>query len=514
MFKYIYIYFWQAISILFNFASIFIITPLISSQPNLFGIYSIIIAAYLFISYADLGFLSAGMKYAAECFAQNKQKDEIEIIGFTGAVFLVFSSIYGCLILLVSFYPTLLVKGISDIVEIAIAKKLLLIMAFSCPLLVLQRIIQIIFGIRLKDYIFQRVLIISNCIKLISAFIFFHNGSYMIVEYFLFSQLCLLFAVISGFIYIKNELNYDILELYKSFRFTNKMYLKTRKLAFTSIFLTISWVLYYELDTFAIAKIFGVKSVAIYAIGLTIITYFRSLFGILFTPFIARFNHFVGIKDKEGLKNFFIKVVILFLPITVFPVLTIYFTVDNFILTWVGNKYITSIHIASILTLTYIFSFITYPSGILIMANERVKALYITSAIQPIIFWFGIILTKNYLGLEAFAYFKMLAIFIETIIYTIIILKFLNRNIINTIKQIFLPTILPIFIIIILLFIVKPYMPYSRGKIKLIYYFSYIVSINLIGLITYYFTSPVFKVYTNNFISSIFLRFKLNNIKY
>jgi O-antigen/teichoic acid export membrane protein len=512
MLKYVNIYFWQAISIIFNFATVFVVTPFISSQPSLYGIYSIIIAAYLFISYADLGFLSAGMKYAAECFSQNKQNEEIEIIGFTGAVFLAFSTLYACFILFISFNPSILVKGITDGVEIDIAKKLLLIMALSCPLLVLQRIIQIIFGIRLKDYIFQRILIFSNCIKLLSAFLFFHNGNYKIVEYFLFTQLCLLFAIILGFFYIKNTLNYDLFGLFKSFRFTNKMYQKTRKLAFTSIFLTICWILYYELDTFAISKMFGVNSVAIYAIGLTIITYFRSLFGILFTPFIARFNHFVGLNDKEGLRTFFIKVVIIFFPLTVFPVLTVYFTIDNFILTWVGEKYISSIYIASLLTLTYLFSFITYPSGILIMANERVKALYFTSALQPIVFWIGIMITKNYLGVTSFAYFKIVAIFIETIVYSIIVYNFLETRFINLFKKIFSPTVIPLITVMISIYFIKPHLPITIGKLNLFYYFISIGFISLTGILVYYFTSIDFKNITNSLLRSILIKMSPKNL--
>ncbi len=506
MLKYINIYFWQAVSILFNFAAVFVVTPFISSQPNLYGIYSIITAAYFFISYADFGFLSAGMKYASECFAQNKQEDEIEVIGFTGAVFLVFSSLYACCILIISFDPSLLVKGISDAIEIDVAKKMLVILALSCPALVFQRIIQIIYGIRLKDYKFQRILIISNSIKLLSAFVFFSNGRYMIIEYFLFSQFCMLVAVIIGFIYIKKSLKYDLLGLFKAFRFSKKMYNKTSKLAFTSIFLTICWILYYELDTFAIAKIFGAHTVAVYAIGLTIITYFRSLFGVLFTPFIARFNHFVGLKDKEGLQTFFIKVVILFLPVTVFPVVAVFFTVHNFIMCWVGESYLSSVAIAQVLVLTYIFSFITYPSGILIMANERVRALYFTSALQPIIFWTGVMLTKKYLGLESFAYFKFLAIFLETVVYSIIVLNFLEVKVFKIMKQVILPALIPLTIVITLLLILRSFLPDTIGKLNLMYYFSSIGIVILTGIVTYYYTSQVFKEYSNKLLANLILR--------
>jgi hypothetical protein len=142
------------------------------------------------------------------------------------------------------------------------------------------------------------------------------------------------------------------------------------------------------------------------------------------------------------------------------------------------------------------------------MANEHVKALYFTSALQPIIFWTGILLTKKILGIESFAYFKMLAIYIETIIYIIIVVKYLETNVIKLIKQIFQPAILPIFVIIILLLIVKPYMPYSIGKVNLVYYFLFIVIINLIGIFTYYFTSKVFKVFINNLILNFIQKLK------
>lgn len=512
MAKYINIYIWQAISILFNFASVFVVTPFISSQPNLYGIYSIIIAAYLFISYADFGFLSAGIKYASECFAQNNQEDEIEVLGFAGFIFLIFALIYALGIFAISFNPSILVKGISNSIEIEVARKMLLILSFSCPVLVFQRIIQIIFGIRLQDFIFQRILILSNFIKLISSFYFFSNGRYLIVEYFFFSQICTFFAVILGFYYIKKNINYNLSKFFKAFHYSRRMFLKTNKLAFTSIFLTICWILYYELDTFAIAKIFGAKSVAIYAIGLTIITYFRTLFGIIFTPFIARFNHFVGLKDKAGLQIFFFKVIIIFLPLTVFPVITIFFTVNNFILCWVGQGYITSIPIAQVLILTYIFSFITYPSGILIMANERVKALYYTSALQPIIFWIGVFATKKYLGLESFAYFKFIALFIETVVYTFIIIKFLEINFGLFLKKVVVPAVAPFTLIIVTIFLFRGFLPIEMGKVHLLFYFLSVTIVIFLGIIIYYFTSSVFKMYSKKLIDTYLYKLKPVNI--
>lgn len=488
---------------MFNFSAVFVVTPYISSNRALYGIYSIVIAAYFFISYADFGFLSAGMKYASESYAKKNIEEEVEVIGFSGMVFLVFAVLYAFGVVLISFNPLILVKGITDAHELKIARQLLILLAFSCPVLVFQRIIQIIYGIRLQDYVFQRVLIISNIVKLLSVFVFFYNGRYMIVEYFLFSQVCLLVAVITGLVMIKTSLKYDIVLLIKSFKLSRKLFDKTKKLAFTSIFLTICWILYYEMDPFAIAKIFGAKQVAVYAIGLTIITYFRSLFGILFTPFVARFNYFVGLNDKEGLQAFFLKVMAIFLPVTVFPIIAVFLTTQNFILSWVGPGYTSSISVAQVLVLCYIFSFITYPSGILIMANERVRALYFTSGLQPIIFWIGISITYRYLGLHAFAYFKFLAFFLETVVYTVLILRFLEISLFKLLKKIVVPAIIPVIFVVGLLLLVRKELPVSLGKVYLGYYFASIGGVVALGVICYYFTSYVFKEYVNKLTVSI-----------
>ena len=509
--KYIKIYFWQFISILFNFASVFVVTPYISSDQSLYGIYSIVTAAYLFISYADFGFLGSGMKYAAESYAQKNSKDEVEVLGFAGMVFLIFVLLYALVMLGFSFAPDILVKGLKNAEETLVASRLLIILAVFCPALVLQRVIQIVFGVRLLDYKFQRVLIAFNFIKVMSAFFFFSGGNYRIVEFFLFSQLCTVSAVIVGVYMLKKNLGYDVGLLLRSFRLSSRLFNKTKKLAFTSLFLTASWILYYELDPFVIGKILGVSQVAIYAIGLTIITYFRTLFGIFFTPFIARFNHFIGLKDQEGLRNFLFKVLVIFLPLTVFPVIAVFLTTQNFIFNWVGSSYADSVLIAKILVSMYVFSFISYPAGIFIMANERVKLLYITAAIQPFVYWIGIALSFKYLGLESFAYFKVIAFFLDVVVYTVVIVRFLNMNFIQFVLRILAPALLPIGIIIISLLFIRPLLPLEHDKINLICYFVTIGCVILAGIGCYYLTSPVFREYSNQLLGS--MRNKLGAVK-
>ena len=108
--KFLKIYFWQIISILFNFGSVFIVTPYLSANAPLFGIYSLVTAAYIFLSYGDFGFLSAGLKFASENYARNDRQAEIKVIGFSSFIFLVFVLLYAAGIAGISLKPELLVK--------------------------------------------------------------------------------------------------------------------------------------------------------------------------------------------------------------------------------------------------------------------------------------------------------------------------------------------------------------------------------------------------------------------
>lgn len=70
--KYLKIYIWQAISFVLSFVSLFIVVPSLSSMPGVYGVYSLCVGMTIFLSYADLGFINAGTKFASECFVSGK----------------------------------------------------------------------------------------------------------------------------------------------------------------------------------------------------------------------------------------------------------------------------------------------------------------------------------------------------------------------------------------------------------------------------------------------------------
>ena len=503
-FNYLKIYLWQGISISLNLLSLFIVMPRVSENPSIYGIYVVCISANIFLTYADIGFAGAGYKYASECFAQKNLKEEIEIEGFVGFILLIFVIIFALSVSGVAFNPGILITNINIAAELRIASNLLFILALFSPIIILQRILDIIYGIRLEQFIQQQIMIAASVIKLLSVFYFFQNSRYDIVGYFLFWQMINTMALLTCTIIVKIRYQYDILHLFKAFKFSKSMFNKTRALAFGSLFLTVTWILYYELDAFAIAKLLGSESVAIYAIGLTILTFMRSLFGVLFSPFFARFNHFIGLNDVDGLRRLYLSIVTLTLPFVVFPIVSLFLLMDPFVNAWVGNHYEHSVLIAQLLIVCYIYGFISYPASFLIIAQERISILYITAAIAPIAYWTGIALTIHFMGLTSFALFKLIAMSLSGVIYFFITIKFLKVSPWEFAKRILGPAVIPVAFLCGALLYFSQLMPPGKSTINLITVVATGGACFAVAMSLYYLFSGHFRRYTQGLLRKCF----------
>jgi len=457
------IYFWQGLSVILGFASMFVVLPFLSREPIIYGTYSVCISVSIFLSYADLGFIGAGQKYAAEAYAQGNRKEESSIIAFVSFILFIMIMLCSVIFLIFSIFPELIIKNFTSNENRIVGSSLFLIIALFSPSIVLQRACQMIFGIRIEDYLYQRITIIGNVIRILSVFYFFTKNNYDIVGYFMFIQIIGVLCGIFSIYLAKKRYNYDFHMFFRSFKFQWKIFNKTKKLAFSSLFLTLTWILYYELDTIVIGKLLGVEKVAIFAIGLTILSFFRSIFGIIFTPFFTRFNHFIGLKDDMGLKLLYKKVILLTFPVVVLPIIEIELLAKPLVLSWVGDQYAESIHIVRWLVACNIFAYISYPANFLLIAKEKIKLIYISSAILPLIYWLGSFLTYKIFGLQALSMFKFISFFINAIIYLNISKKFLNINLFNALKSILKPYATPLIIVIFLLIFIEKFLPLEKG---------------------------------------------------
>jgi O-antigen/teichoic acid export membrane protein len=465
--NYLKIYFFQILSIVLGFLSLFVVVPYLSADKSTYGIYSICISVTVFLSYADLGFLGAGMKYAAESFSKNNREEEMKLIGFTHFILLFFIAILCLSFLYLSFNPSVLIKAIQPGIQTEIAFKLLLILAFFSPTIILQRILQTIFSIRLQDYILQRINIVGNLTKILSVFYFFGMGKYDIVNYFLFLQIVNLVCAIVGIFKAKKQFDYDFIYVIKQLKYNKEIFDKTKALAFSGLFVTISWILYYEIDSFSIGRLLGAEAVAIYAIGFTVLSFFRSLLGVFFSPFSARFNHFIGEERHDELKSFYLNVMTLTFPIVVFPIIAVIIFAKPIVISWVGENYTSSIEIVRWLVLCNILAFISYPAGMLMVAHEKLKVTYFLNFCLPFIYWFGIYLTINKLGVSSFALFKCIVFAFSGIVYFWYSLNFLKISIFEFFKKCIMPYIPAILFIIIALYFARVFFVTEKSKINL-----------------------------------------------
>ena len=479
----------------------FIVIPKISSIPSIYGIYILCISMMIFLRYSDLGFLKAGYKYASEYYAKNDQIREIEIIGFSTFIMFLFVFLFAITFLIISFFPELLIKDLQNHNEIVIASQLLLIVSVFSFSTIIQRFNDTVFGIRVEGYINQKIQIIASFIKIASVFYFFNNR-YDIVGYFLFFQSMNLIGSIISCIIIKVRYNYDFKLVAKSFKYSNRVYKEVKKLAFSSLYITFMWILFYELDNFVIAKYYGAESVAIYSIGFTILTYFRLINGIIYNPIPARFNHFKGENNIEGLKIFYKNIIVLTVPFILIPIISAFLLIEPLIINWVGVQYIESINIAAFLIIVNVTAFISIPSSTILFALEKVKPIFVINTLMAGTFWIGVLFTSKYWGIQSFAIFKFISVMVVSILYLRISLQVLKIGF-NDFIKLLSPIILPIIFLFISLKYIEKYIPVGQGTYNLMLVILIGGLFSFLTLVLYYIFSSDFKKYINNLFVSI-----------
>lgn len=453
--NYIQIYAFQCLSILLGFVSLFVVVPFLSSDVTVYGIYSVCISINIFLTYADLGFLGAAQKYAAESFSRNEIKEEVALIGFSHFILLVMVLVLSSIFLFLSYNPTWLIHDIDGETNIHIASELLLILAISAPITVFQRMLQMIFAIRLLDFELQKIVILGNIIKILSVFLFFSHGKYCIVEYYFFQQLVAFFVVCLGIWLVIRKFDYPLKRVFQNICFSKQVFDKTKSLAMSGLFITVTWILYYELDNVVIGKVLGAENVAIFAIGLTLLGFLRSLLGVLYAPFSSRFNHFIGMNQNEKLNNFYFEIMRRTFPLVVFPIISVVMMIKGIIISWVGTDYELSVPITFWLLLCNVFAFVSYPTSLMLVAKEKITDMYKVNTLIIIVYWGGVISLLSYWGLTAFAFFKFVAFVLSGLTYTWWALKMLDLSLGDFLRKVILPYLPSLVIMCLCLFFVK-----------------------------------------------------------
>ncbi|WP_157868215.1 MATE family efflux transporter [Halobacteriovorax marinus] len=470
----------------------FIVLPYLSSNKVIFGIYSLCLSFNIFLSYADLGFIGAGFKYASEAFARKDKEGELEVIGFTTFILLIAVCIFSAVMLMGAFDPSLLISDIGNGSEIDIAKSMFFILSLFSITTVLQRVLQFIYGVRVEDFIVRKINILGHIAKISSVFYFFREGSYNIIGYYLFFQVVNLLCALIGLVVARRIYSLDLKKLVKNIRFSWPVFYKVKSLALTSFIMSALWIAYYEIDSPVIAKFYGANKLAYYAIGLSLLSFLRSIFGILYSPFSARFNHFLGLRDEEGLKRFYYNTIVYLLPMSVFSVLTITILMENIVFTWVGQQYSESIVTAQLLILTFLFAFNNYPAGILLMGKEKNNELRIVNLFIAVAFWLIILLLNNQYDYQSFAISKLIVFSVSTVFYV-----YFTRDYIFGANKYIKEIIVPMFVGAITTSVVAYYfsliLPVGQSKANLFLVAAACAICCFCGLLSYFVSNSKFR---------------------
>ena len=402
------VHIWSVLSLVTSFISLLVVVPHLSVNPELFGIYSICLSITLYLSYADLGFLSAGQKFAAEAYGRNDTSEEIAIAGFSIFVLIFMFIPFSIFSVYVANNPDILLNDLSD-VNRNIAKKLFLTIGLLLPIqIILQRLVSFILAIRVRNFIELRVNIIINLIKIISVYFFFTTEVYLLAEYFFFITLMSIIGSLFTLFIIKALFDYKLFALIKRIRYQSDVYKKIGALAISSFCLSISFIVYYELDTLLIAKLIGVEEVAIFAIGLTLLKFVKTLTNLFYSPFLNRLNQFAGRGEENQINEMIQKILNITLPGYLILVLVLFLSTEHLIGFWVGPAYENSILITKLLFISIIFTAYNSPASFYYNIALKYKYIYTVSICAPIIFLTSIFLLYPSSGLMAFAWTKVI----------------------------------------------------------------------------------------------------------
>jgi O-antigen/teichoic acid export membrane protein len=487
-----------------------IVIPLISGNTNIYGIYVLCISITSFLQYTDLGFLSAGQKYASEYFALDDLKNEIKMLSFVHFIMLVFLILCIIAILFFSYYPYFIIPDLNENAS-SVASSLFFILAVTSPFILLQRYAQSVFTIRIQDDIYQQIDLGVNVIKIGCVWLFYKDNTVDIVNYFILIQALNVLTVLISFGIIKRLYHYDFKLVFRSFRFERAIYDKTKKLAVSTMISTLSWIVFFQIDSFIISKQFGISSVAIYAIPYFLLTFISNLYNTIYYPFLFRFNHFVVSKNDERLYEFLSKIFEFSFPIFILPITVLILLMKPLVIGWVGLGYNDSILLGQVLIGSLFFVFITMPYSYLLLSLEKTKILNINSLILPLVFIVLLFLLKNDYSLLAVGIAKTAA-FMVSAFYLYLSYKVKGFNFFSFIFNRIVCIGVSLTILFVSYYLLAPYLDDIKPKnpLSMVKTISIGVLIFSLSMSAYLMVNKDLKLFGKNILSSVLNSKKVN----
>lgn len=501
------IYGTKIFGIITGFLSVLLVIPKLTSNSTIYGVYTICTSLGLFFSYADLGFLAACQKFAAEYYTQKNIKQEMKVIAFSLFILAVFVGLILFFLLLFAFNPSIIIKsGNPD--DLKIASQLIIILVLFSPTILIQKLNVLVYSIRIEDYIYQGIEIVFNLVKIGIIGLFVTKTSYDIIGYYLSIQILSLISSLAAVYLIIKRYNYQLFYLLKQFKFSKEIYNLTKKLAFSSLLLTIAWILYFEMDTLILSKFYGIKIVAIYAVAVVFLNFMRTLYNTLFSPYLAYFYRFSAVNDKIGLNHAFSNLLKWSFPLILIPPLVLILFMDTIIKVWVGHNFFESILISRFFVLTISLTAFCVPISYYLIANSFNKILMILALLLPVVFYSSLLI-YDYFGFneKALASATLTTIFISLVYNVAVMIKMGGTIILKLYISLLKNSIIPIIAILFIFNLLPKITKITKGSIEVYFKLGfYMIITSFIALLIYY----LIEKNTRNILFDFFIRKKIS----
>ena len=194
-------------------------------------------------------------------------------------------------------------------------------------------------------------------------------------------------------------------------------------------------------------------------------------------------------------------------PLIIFPILVVSITAEPFVISWVGDSYIESSQLVSLMVLSFLPYFIKEPVTNYLYAVEKNRINMRLFVFNPLIYWVGIILSYRLLGLMSFALFKFLApLLLSILYYWVIYMEFKRVGMqLTSFKKAFLHVVTPAFLCCLTCIIALPFFLYEHSVKALI--------INLILMGACVCLSIIYCLIFNNTLRRFVIKFALSIIR-
>ncbi len=447
------------VSIIANTLIQLIYTPFLikSLGQGEYGLYSLINSVIGYLTILDLGFGNAIVVYTAKYRVQKKFDDEKRLHGMFFVIFCIIGFIAGVLGIVLFLNVDKLFGATMSSLELRKAKIMMLILTFN---LIISFIFSIYSSIlnAYEKFVYQKIVnILGMILKPIIMIPFLFLG-YKSISMVLIITFVNIFTLLSNYLYCRKRLNISI----KFYGFDRNLF---KTIFGYSIWLFLGSVVdkvNWSVDQFVLGSVSGTIAVSIYSVASTLNTLFLNLSTALSSVFLPKITKMVANNaTSKQLTNEMIKVgriqyIILFLACSGLVLFG-----KEFIIWWVGDKFVQSYYVALILIIPLCFPLIQNIGISIMQAMNRYKFKSISTFIMAV---FNVFISI-FLAMKYGAIGSAIGTAISLIVCNIIIINFyyykaIKINIFSFWKEIILmsvPFIIPVLLIVFLMniFVIK-----------------------------------------------------------